>query len=214
MSLFREEIGQQPEVAARILSAPDGGWAEVARAIRAADPAGMVIAARGTSDHAAVYAKYVLEARNGLPVALAAPSLYTLYRRPPDLRRFCVLAISQAGASTDVVSVIEEGRRQGSVTVALTNDLSSPLGLTRRHSSRPSLYLRSVDRRRQAGAGGLVADSVHRRRGRRSGNGRGEIDASGCDLALGGRPRGGERRELRGRRIRDYRGYVSEHSRR
>jgi glucosamine--fructose-6-phosphate aminotransferase (isomerizing) len=127
VSLFREEIGQQPEVAARILSAPDWEWAEVARAIRSADPAGVMIAARGTSDHAAVYAKYLLEARNGLPVALAAPSLYTLYRRPPDLRRFCVLAISQAGASTDVVSVVQEARRQGSVTVALTNDLSSPL---------------------------------------------------------------------------------------
>lgn len=133
MTLFREEIGQQPEVAARVLSASGGVWAEVAAAIRAADPAGVVIAARGSSDHAAVYAKYLLESRNGLPVALAAPSLFTLYRRPPDLRRFCVLAISQAGASTDVVSVVEEARRQGSVTVAVTNDPSSPLASAAAH---------------------------------------------------------------------------------
>jgi hypothetical protein len=72
----------------------------------------------------------------------------------------------------------------------------------------------AVDHRCQAGAGGLVADSVHRRRGRRSGNDRSEIDASECDLALGGRPCGGERRELRGHRIRDYREHVSGHSRR
>jgi len=133
VSRFREEIAQQPDVAASILAASGAGWAEVAAAIRAADPAGVVIAARGTSDHAAVYAKYLLEARTRLPVALAAPSLFTLYRRPPDLRRFCVLAISQAGASTDVVSVIEEGRRQGSVTVALTNNLSSPLASAAAH---------------------------------------------------------------------------------
>jgi glutamine---fructose-6-phosphate transaminase (isomerizing) len=133
VTLFREEIGQQPDVAARVLSSAPEAWAEVAAAIRAADPAGVVIAARGSSDHAAVYAKYLLEARNGLPVALAAPSLFTLYRRPPDLRRFCVLAISQAGASTDVVSVLEEARRQGSVTVAVTNDVGSPLAAAAAH---------------------------------------------------------------------------------
>jgi len=133
VSLFREEIGQQPDVAAGVLAASGPAWAEVAAAIRAADPAGVVIAARGSSDHAAVYAKYLLEARNGLPVALAAPSLFTLYHRPPDLRRFCVLAISQAGASTDVVSVVEEARRQGSVTVAVTNDLASPLASAAAH---------------------------------------------------------------------------------
>jgi glucosamine--fructose-6-phosphate aminotransferase (isomerizing) len=127
VTLFREEIGQQPEVAERVLGSAAGPVAEAAAAIAAAEPAGLVIAARGSSDHAAVYAKYLFEARNGLPVALAAPSLFTLYRRPPDLRRFCVLAISQAGASTDVVEVVAEARRQGSVTVAITNDPASSL---------------------------------------------------------------------------------------
>ena len=133
MTLFREEIGQQPEVAERVLAAAAGPVAAAAAAIAGAAPAGLVIAARGSSDHAAVYAKYLFEARNGLPVALAAPSLFTLYRRPPDLRRFCVLAISQAGASTDVVEVIAEASRQGSVTVALTNDAGSPLAAAAQH---------------------------------------------------------------------------------
>jgi glutamine---fructose-6-phosphate transaminase (isomerizing) len=133
MTLFRQEIGEQPAVAERVLAAADAPVREVAAAVRAAGPAGIVIAARGSSDHAAVYAKYLFEARNGLPVALAAPSLFTLYRRPPDLRRFCVLAISQAGASTDVVEVLAEARRQGSVTVALTNDPGSPLAAAASH---------------------------------------------------------------------------------
>jgi len=132
VTLFREEIGQQPDVAEAILAAP-GPVGEAAAAIRAADPAGIVIAARGSSDHAAVYAKYLFETRNGLPVSLAAPSVFTLYRRPPDLRRFCVLAISQAGASTDVVEVVAEARRQGAVTVALTNDGGSRLAAAAGH---------------------------------------------------------------------------------
>jgi glucosamine--fructose-6-phosphate aminotransferase (isomerizing) len=133
MSLFRAEIGEQPDVAARVLADRSGALEAAADAIRAAEPAGLVVAARGSSDHAAVYAKYLFESRNGLPVALAAPSLFTLYRRPPDLRRFCVLAISQAGASTDVVEVVAEARRQGCVTVALTNDASSPLAAAAAH---------------------------------------------------------------------------------
>lgn len=132
MTLFREEIGQQPEVARRVLDSR-GPVAAAAQAIAAAAPAGLVIAARGSSDHAAVYAKYVFESRNRLPVTLAAPSLFTLYRRPPDLRRHCVLAISQAGASTDVVEVVAEARRQGSVTVAVTNDPGSPLAAAAHH---------------------------------------------------------------------------------
>jgi glucosamine--fructose-6-phosphate aminotransferase (isomerizing) len=133
MTLFRQEIGEQPAVAERVLAAASGSVEEVARAIRAAEPAGVVVVARGSSDHAAVYAKYLFEARNGLPVALAAPSLFTLYRQPPDLRRFCVLAISQAGASTDVVEVVAEARRQGAVTAAVTNDPGSPLAAEAQH---------------------------------------------------------------------------------
>lgn len=127
MTLFRQEIGQQPDVAERVLSAAASPVAAAAAAVAAASPAGLIIVARGSSDHAGVYAKYLFESRNALPVALAAPSLFTLYHRPPDLRRFCVLAISQAGASTDVVEVVVEARRQGAVTVALTNDPGSPL---------------------------------------------------------------------------------------
>lgn len=126
MSHFRREIGEQPAVAARLLA----GMAAVdpiAAAIKTARPVGIMLAARGSSDHAALYAKYLFQARNGIPVALAAPSLFTHYAAPPRLERFCVIGISQSGASPDVSAVVAEARRQGAVTVALTNATSSPL---------------------------------------------------------------------------------------
>src|SRR2546430_11846223 len=124
---FDREIREQPAVATRVLESAAPAVREAAAAIAAADPAGLVIAARGTSDHAAVYAKYLFEIRNRLPVALAAPSAFTLYRRPPRLRSHCVMAISQSGGSEDVVEVLAEARRQGCLTVALTNDADSAL---------------------------------------------------------------------------------------
>jgi glucosamine--fructose-6-phosphate aminotransferase (isomerizing) len=133
MTLFRQEIEEQPAVAERVLEGAPEQVRAAAAAIAAARPAGLLVAARGSSDHAAVYAKYLLEMHAGLPVALAAPSTFTLYGRPPRLDRFAVLAISQAGTSPDVVEVIAEARRQGAVTVALTNRAASPLARAAAH---------------------------------------------------------------------------------
>ena len=127
MSEFRAEVHQQPEAAERLLAAAPGALRQAAAALLRHRPAGLVIAARGSSDHAATYAKYLFEIRNGIPVALAAPSAFTLYRRAPALRRFGVLAISQSGCSDDVVEVVAEARRQGAPTVAITNDPDSRL---------------------------------------------------------------------------------------
>jgi glucosamine--fructose-6-phosphate aminotransferase (isomerizing) len=102
-------------------------FAAVAARIRSFDPVGIVIAARGSSDNAALFAKYLFESRNRLPVALAAPSLYTSYRTPPRLDRHCVVAISQSGASPDIGAVVDEARRQGALTVAIVNDTNSAL---------------------------------------------------------------------------------------
>jgi len=126
VSSFRDEIAEQPGVAARLLRQIQMVEA-IGAAIKAANPAGILIAARGSSDNAAVYAKYVFQLRNRLPVALAAPSLFTHYAAPPRIARYCVLGISQSGAAPDVCAVVDEGRRQGAVTVALTNEGDSPL---------------------------------------------------------------------------------------
>jgi len=96
-------------------------------AVAARRPRFAIIAARGTSDNAGIYAQYLLAIRNRLVVALAAPSTITLYGARPDMADALVIGISQSGRSPDIVAVVEEGRRQGALTVALTNDAGSPL---------------------------------------------------------------------------------------
>ena len=127
MSRFREEIGEQPLLASRMLAESRGAVTSIAARIRAAKSRGLVIAGRGSSDHAALYAKYLFGVRNHMMVALAAPSLFTSYGSPPDLDGQCVIGISQSGAAPDVIAVIEEASRQGMVTVAVTNDPESRL---------------------------------------------------------------------------------------
>jgi glutamine---fructose-6-phosphate transaminase (isomerizing) len=127
MSRFREEIGEQPLLASRMLAESRGAVTAIATRLRIAKPKGFVIVARGSSDHAALYAKYLFGARNHMMVALAAPSLFTSYGSPPSLDGQCVIGISQSGASPDVIAVIAEAARQGCVTVAVTNEPDSPL---------------------------------------------------------------------------------------
>ena len=132
MSLDRE-IGEQPEVAARLVAE---GWQAV-RAV-AATPAvreatHVVIAARGTSDHAAIYAQYVLGAKNRRVVTLAAPSITSVYGVAPRFDGAVVIGISQSGASPDIVGVIEAAREQGRPTIAITNAPTSPLAAAAEH---------------------------------------------------------------------------------
>lgn len=108
----------------------DNEWANVeklALMIRQRAVTHVVIAARGTSDNAAVYAKYLLGAVNGLTVALATPSLFSLYRQPPGLKDALVLGISQSGRSPDLISVLEEAKRQRALTAVITNHPESEL---------------------------------------------------------------------------------------
>src|SRR5437867_11279813 len=126
-SKFRTEIAEQPEVGARLLGRRAGATSQIGDRIRAAAPRGFVIAARGSSDHAALYAKYLFGVRNQKLVALAAPSLFTHYARPPRIQGECVVGISQSGESPDVIAVIEGGRKQGCLTVAITNEPESRL---------------------------------------------------------------------------------------
>ncbi len=127
MSL-RDEILEQPEAARRQLGASAAALAGVAARLRADPVDAVVIAARGTSDHAAIYAQYLLGAVNRLAVALATPSLMSLYDVAPRFDRALVIGISQSGASPDIVGVVEAARRQGGPTLAITNDPSSALG--------------------------------------------------------------------------------------
>jgi glucosamine--fructose-6-phosphate aminotransferase (isomerizing) len=124
---LRDEILEQPEVAARFLARASEVVGPLAEVIRARGVDHVVIAARGTSDHAAIYAQYVLGIRHGLSVGLGTPSVISLYGAEPRLDRSLVIGISQSGASPDVVGVVQAGRRQGAPTLAITNDPGSPL---------------------------------------------------------------------------------------
>ncbi|MFL5733467.1 MAG: SIS domain-containing protein [Chloroflexia bacterium] len=124
---LRDEILEQPNVLQTWFDTQMYAAREIAGAVLERDVEFVFLAARGSSDHAGVYAQYLLGSRNRLPVALAAPSLFTMYGGSPRLDHALVIGISQSGRSPDIVSVIAEGRRQGALTLAITNDPASPL---------------------------------------------------------------------------------------
>jgi glucosamine--fructose-6-phosphate aminotransferase (isomerizing) len=126
MSL-KSEILDQPAVLARLLGSRMDDARRMAQEIARRDIEFVLLAARGTSDNAGLYAKYLWGIENHLPVALAAPSMYSVYHSPPRLRRALVVGISQSGQSPDIVSVVEEGHRQGAPTLAITDHPDSPL---------------------------------------------------------------------------------------
>jgi glutamine---fructose-6-phosphate transaminase (isomerizing) len=127
--ILREEIAEQPAVLERLLGSL--ALAPLAEAVNGARF--VLIAARGSSDNVARYAQHVLGRICGLPVALATPSLYTLYGAPPRLDGALVIGISQSGASPDVTAVVADAARQGQVTLAITNDPGSPMGTAAAH---------------------------------------------------------------------------------
>jgi glucosamine--fructose-6-phosphate aminotransferase (isomerizing) len=133
VSLVRQEIAEQPAAVARVLADADGAIADAVQEIRRRRPRYVVIAARGSSDNAARYAQHVLGRLCGLPVALATPSLHTVYDAPMRYTDGLVIGISQSGASPDVVAVLAAARAQGCVTVAITNDPASPMAATATH---------------------------------------------------------------------------------
>ena len=130
---LRQEIREQPHVLQRLLDEETARVERIAGALRQRPIRFVLIAARGTSDNAARYGQYLLGAHNRLPVALAAPSLFSVYDEPPRLDGGLVVGISQSGQSPDIVAVLAEGRRQGAPTLAITNDTDSPLAAQADH---------------------------------------------------------------------------------
>lgn len=124
-ALMAAEIAEQGEVWARL--AESGEIARVAAFIARAAPTSIVFSARGTSDHAALYGQYLIQARLGLPAHLATPSLASVFHAAPFAQGTLLIALSQSGASPDLLATVEAARGSGVPTVALTNDPSSPL---------------------------------------------------------------------------------------
>ncbi len=126
-ALMAREVAEQPAIFERLLheGAADIHRASVHIAERA--PRFVLLAARGTSDHAAVYAKYLAEIRMRLPAGLVSPSSLTVYDARPDLHDVLFVAVSQSGGSPDLVGSLTAARDCGALTVAVTNAPDSPL---------------------------------------------------------------------------------------
>ncbi|MEP7290667.1 MAG: SIS domain-containing protein [Chloroflexota bacterium] len=132
--ILESEINEQPQILARLLTEERAAVEKIAAAIRARAPRYVMLAARGSSDNAARYSQYLFGSLNALPAALATPSIFTLYEQPPIMEDALVISISQSGQSPDIVAVVAEGRRQGALTIAITNAPDSPLAQTAEHT--------------------------------------------------------------------------------
>lgn len=127
MSRMLEEIRQQPAALERTLAGEIRRVERFKKLVEKRKPRLIVLAARGTSDNAAQFGRYLLEITTGIPVSLAAPSIYTLYNAHVDFRDVLVVAISQSGESTDTNVVLERARQQGAITIGITNEPKSSL---------------------------------------------------------------------------------------
>ncbi|WP_433580586.1 SIS domain-containing protein [Nocardia brasiliensis] len=121
------EIAEQPAAWQRLLTEGTDAIRRAAARIVEYQPRFVLFVARGTSDHAALYGKYLVEIQHALPAGLVSPSTMTIYDSAPDLRDVLFVAVSQSGGSPDLVQSVEVARRQGALTVALTNNPASAL---------------------------------------------------------------------------------------
>jgi glucosamine--fructose-6-phosphate aminotransferase (isomerizing) len=122
------DIAEQPAGYARLLEgAPAASIAAVAATVAQRRPRHVMFVGRGTSDHAALYGAYLTEIRLGIPAGLASPSAITLYGARPDLKDALVIGVSQSGGSADLTGVLTVARESGALTLAVTNNPSSPL---------------------------------------------------------------------------------------
>jgi len=133
MSRMLTEIREQPAALERTLRSGLSAGAKLAKAVARKRPRLIVLAARGTSDNAAQFGRYLLEIMTGIPVSLAAPSVTTLYQTQLDLAGAMVVAISQSGESTDTNLVLERAKAQGALTVGITNEAGSTLATLAEH---------------------------------------------------------------------------------
>lgn len=120
------EMAEQPGGLRRLI----GRFDQIGERVRTIAPAplnGITIVARGSSDHAAIYGRYLLEAATGKPVSLAAPSLHTIYGVDVDYRHQLVIGVSQSGATPEIVRTLQALQDGGGRGLAITNDPQSPL---------------------------------------------------------------------------------------
>ena len=124
---MRIEIEEIPEATRRLLSGSGEPLQQAGHALRQLQPVTVATVARGSSDNAAAYLKYAIELVAGVPVASIGPSVMSIYGRELHLESCAAIAISQSGKSPDIVAMTESAKRNGALTIALTNTAGSPL---------------------------------------------------------------------------------------
>lgn len=126
-TLMEAEASESSQLIARQLERNATQVTTLGETLRAQPPAGVMIVGRGSSDHAGVYGKYLIEIELGVPVYPAAPSVASVYGRKLQLENFLVIAISQSGRSPDILAQAEMAKDAGARVIALVNDEGSPL---------------------------------------------------------------------------------------
>jgi glucosamine--fructose-6-phosphate aminotransferase (isomerizing) len=125
--LMIAEIHEEPTAIARLIDKELKRIWSLAEKWATTPPRFIFIAARGTSDHVALYGKYLFETMNGIPTGLAAPSVSSIYNAHLNLEGALIIGISQSGEAADVISVLEQAKRDGADTLAITNEAGSPI---------------------------------------------------------------------------------------
>jgi glutamine---fructose-6-phosphate transaminase (isomerizing) len=133
MSKMLDEIRQQPAALARTLQGELKGAERLRKVLEKRRPRLIVLAARGTSDNAAQFGRYLLEITTGIQTSLAAPSVFTLYQASVDFSDVLLIAVSQSGESTDTNVVLEQARKGGALTVGITNEADSTMARLAEH---------------------------------------------------------------------------------
>lgn len=127
MSLMLQEIAEQPDALARTIEAERAKIARLTRFLNQRNIDLIVLVARGSSDNAALFGRYLLEIKTGIPVSLSAPSVHTLYQARLRLERALVIGVSQSGEGEDINRVLENARACGAYTVGITNEPDSSM---------------------------------------------------------------------------------------
>lgn len=127
MSLMLTEIAEQPDVLERTIAAERDKLVKIGDFLRQKDIDLIVLVARGSSDNAALFGRYLLEITTGIPVSLSAPSVYTLYNAKLRLKRAVVIGVSQSGEGDDINHVLEAANDAGAFTIGITNEAGSTM---------------------------------------------------------------------------------------
>src|SRR5437764_829810 len=128
MSLMLQEIGEQPAALEKTIAEEREKIHRVAQSLIKRDIDLIVLVARGSSDNAALFGRYLLEITTGIPVSLSAPSVHTIYHAKLNLKRALVIGVSQSGEGEDINRVLENARACGAFTLGITNEPASSMG--------------------------------------------------------------------------------------